>query len=177
MTLEAGVWIVKFIHLAGIAVWIAGLVAIPSLMFQRTGLEGDDLERLQRMVRFLYVALASPAAFAAIAAGAALLFLSGVFVEWFTLKLVLVGALAALHVLTGLRILKVFEAEGRIGAPAALTLTAADALAVLAILWVVLAKPEIDAVDLAGGRFAPGALGEALEPWVASSPLNLSARP
>jgi putative membrane protein len=173
MTPEAAVWIVKFAHLTAVAVWIGGLIAIPFLMLQRTGLEGDDLYRLQRMTRFLYVALASPAAFVAIGSGTALIFLAGVFVEWFTLKLVLAGALAALHVLTGLRILRVFEAKGGIGRPAAVALTAADAVAVLAILWVVLAKPALDAGALAGAAFAPDALG----PWVASTPLSPSPTP
>jgi putative membrane protein len=166
MTLEEVTWLTKFLHLSAVALWLGGLLALPFLMVQRSGLEGESLERLQRMVRFLYVALTSPAAFVAIAAGTALIFLRWTFVEWFTLKIACVGALAALHALIGLRVLSVFEHEGQIGKLAAVALTGVASAASLAILWLVLAKPDLDARAFAGGLMAPGALGEALAPIV-----------
>jgi putative membrane protein len=166
MTLEPAIWLTKFVHLSAVALWLGGVLALPLLMVQRSGLEGESLQRLQRMVRFLYVALASPAAFIAIATGTALIFLRGTFVEWFSLKLVCVGALAALHALIGLRVLSVFEHEGQITKPPAVALTVAASAASLAILWLVLAKPDFDASALAGGLMTPGALGEALAPIV-----------
>ena len=50
--------------------------------------------------------LTSPAAFVAIASGTALIFLQATFVEWFSLKMVLVGIMAMLHVVAGLVLLQ-----------------------------------------------------------------------
>src|SRR5690606_20968502 len=53
-------WI-KFIHVAAIALWSGGLVALPFLYHQRKGLEGEELHRLHAFTRFFYVGLVSPA--------------------------------------------------------------------------------------------------------------------
>ena len=93
----------KFIHLAAIAIWSGGLIVLPFLFWQRRALApGRDLERLHRITRLVYVELTSPAAFVAIASGTALIFLQTTFTEWFSLKMVLVGAMAMLHVVAGL---------------------------------------------------------------------------
>ena len=56
------IWI-KLIHIAGIAVWGAGLICLPGLYVQRTHMKDPPaLHRLHALVRFLYVALMSPAA-------------------------------------------------------------------------------------------------------------------
>lgn len=164
VTLEAAIWLSKFAHLAAVAIWLGGLLALPFLLVQRAGLEGEPLHRLHRMSRFLYVAMASPAAFVAIGAGAALIFLRGTYAEWFTLKLVCVGALAGLHALIGRRVLSVFERDGGFRRAWAMVLASATAASALAVLWVVLAKPDFDAEAMAGGLLAPGALGERLRP-------------
>lgn len=160
------IWLTKFAHLTAISIWAAGLIALPFVLGQRRGLEGEDLYRLQRLVRFLYVALVSPAAFLAIGSGIALIFLRATFVEWFTLKLAFVGVLAVLHVTIGLLVLRVFERDGRLGTGGRTTLTGAVLGAVGAILWLVLAKPDLDAGSIAAGLFAPGALGALVEPLI-----------
>ena len=67
--------LLKFVHLAAIALWSGGLVALPFLFWQRRTLEaGLDLDRLHRVARLVYVELTSPAAFVAIASGTALIF-------------------------------------------------------------------------------------------------------
>ena len=81
------IWMMKLLHLTMIAIWSGGLVALPFLLFQRRSLTGEDLHRLHRLVRALYVSILSPAAFVAIASGTALVFLRGTFVEWFSIKL------------------------------------------------------------------------------------------
>ena len=59
--------ILKFIHLAAIAVWSGGLIVLPFLFWQRRGIEtGPELDQLHRLTRFVYVGMASPAAFIAI---------------------------------------------------------------------------------------------------------------
>jgi putative membrane protein len=149
----------KFIHVATIAVWSGGLIVLPYLFWQRRGLPGgEDLERLHRMTRFVYVAMTSPAALIAIASGTALIFLQATFREWFTLKMLLVAGMVMLHVLGGLVGKRVFAPQGRFGSGLCVALTGAYVVLIVAIIWVVLAKPVIDARHLAGDLFQPGAL-------------------
>jgi len=152
------IWL-KVVHIAAIAVWSAALVCLPGLYVRRTHLSGGEvLHRLQSLVRFLYVAVASPAAFVGIGTGTALIFLRATFEPWFSLKLALVGAMVVTHILTGLVIIRLFE-EGtvypvwRFVAVTALTL-----LVVMAILAVVLAKPDVPEM-LPAAMSEPGALG------------------
>ena len=72
---------------------------------------GPDLDRLHRIARLVYVELTSPAAFIAIASGTALIFLQATFEEWFTIKMVLVGLMAMLHVVAGLVMHQLFSPE------------------------------------------------------------------
>jgi putative membrane protein len=149
----------KFVHLAAIALWSGGLLAMPVLFWQRRTLAlGPDLDRLHRIARLVYVELTSPAAFVAIASGTALIFLQATFTEWFSLKMLLVGAMAMLHVAAGLVLLHLFSPEGRFGRFSYLALMTGYIVVIVAILWVVLAKPHIDSTLIATHLFEPGAL-------------------
>lgn len=156
------IWMTKLVHLGAISIWAGGLVVMPLLLRQRCGLSDEPLHRLHRLVRMLYIRLLSPAAFVAIASGTALIFLQSTFVEWFSLKLLVVGILSALHVRAGLLVLAVFDPDGNISRGGTLTLTATTVAAITAILLVVLWKPLIDAQELAPGLFQPGRLAEIL---------------
>jgi uncharacterized membrane protein len=137
------IWL-KLLHLAAIAIWSAGLISLPGLYLQRAHVPDRAAKhRLQAMVRFLYVAIVSPAAFVAVASGTALIFVRQSFEPWFTLKLVFVGALATIHILTGLVILRLFEAGNVYPLWRFVAVTAATLLVVTAILFVVLAKPDL----------------------------------
>ena len=150
----------KFVHLATIALWSGGLIALPFLFWQRRTLEaGLDLDRLHRVARLVYVELTSPAAFIAIASGTALIFLQATFAEWFSLKMLLVGIMAMLHVLAGLVLVQLFLPEGRFSRLSYLALTSLYIVVITAIIWVVLAKPHIDANQIAAHLFEPGGLG------------------
>jgi len=153
----------KFIHLAAIAIWSGGLVVLPFLFWQRRALApGRDLERLHRIARLVYVELTSPAAFVAIASGTALIFLQTTFTEWFTLKMLLVSAMAMLHVVAGLILLHLFSPNRRFGRPSYVALTSAYVVVIVGIIWVVLAKPHIDSSLIAPHLFEPGALARVL---------------
>jgi len=153
----------KFVHIATIAVWAAGLIILPYLFWQRRLFPvGPELDRLHRVTRFVYVAMTSPAAFVAIGTGTALIFLQSTFREWFTLKMVLVSAMVMLHVVAGLVAMRVFAPEGRFGSRFFVALTGLYLVLIVAILWIVLAKPVIDSAQLAPGVFEPGALAH----WV-----------
>jgi protoporphyrinogen IX oxidase len=154
--------VLKFVHLAAIAIWSGGLVALPFLFRQRRVLvAGPDLDRLHRLTRFVYVGAASPAAFVAIASGTALIFAQATFTEWFSLKMLLVTALVMLHVAAGLVLHYLFAPGGRFGLPAFLMLASAYVSLITAILWVVLAKPHIESSGFAAHLFAPGGLERA----------------
>ena len=153
--------LLKFLHLATIALWSGGLIVLPFLFRQRRGLEpGPELDRLHRFTRFVYVDVTSPAAFVAIGTGTALIFLQTTFVEWFSVKMVLVGIMAMLHVVAGLVLAHLFEPGRRFGGAAQGALTLGYLLVIVAIIWVVLAKPHIDANQFAAKLFSPGGLGQ-----------------
>jgi uncharacterized membrane protein len=156
----------KFAHLAAIAVWSGGLIALPFLFWQRRALApGADLNRLHRITRLVYVELTSPAAFIAIATGTALIFLQATFVEWFSLKMLLVGIMAMLHVVAGLVLHQLFSPKGHFGRLSYVSLTTAYVVVIAGILWVVLAKPHLDSAAFAAHLFEPGALSR----WVHQS--------
>jgi len=152
----------KFVHLATIAIWSGGLIVLPFLFWQRRGLAGPDLDRLHRMTRFVYVALTSPAAFVAIGSGTALIFLQATFREWFTLKMLLVGVMVMLHVLAGLTAMRVFAPDGRFSLRFCVALTGIYLVLIVAIIWVVLAKPAINSRQFTGDLFQPGTLAPRL---------------
>ena len=153
--------LLKFTHLAAIAIWSAGLLALPVLFWQRRALDlGDEMDRLHRMTRFVYVEIASPAAFVAIASGTALIFLQATFLEWFSAKMVLVAAMAMLHVVAGLVLARLFLPDGRFGPVSYVALSGAYIVLITAITWIVLAKPHIDSNQFATDLFRPGALGQ-----------------
>jgi putative membrane protein len=153
----------KFVHIATIAVWAGGLIVLPFLFWQRRPLAaGLELERLHRVTRFVYVKTTSPAAFVAIGSGAALIFLQGTYQEWFALKMLFVGCMVMLHVVAGLVTTHVFAPDGRFGLPSCIALTSAYLVLIVAIIWVVLAKPKIDSNQFATDLFAPGALRQFL---------------
>ena len=153
----------KFIHLGTIAIWSAGLIVLPLLFRQRCGLEmGSELDRLHRFTRFVYVGMTSPAAFLAIGSGTVLIFLQTTFLEWFSLKMVLVGLLVMLHVVAGLTLMHLFEPTGRFGRFSYVALTVSYLVLITAIIWVVLAKPHIDSNQFAAKLFAPGGLRQVL---------------
>jgi protoporphyrinogen IX oxidase len=153
--------LLKFVHLAAIAIWSAGLIVLPFMFRQRRALElGWELDRLHRMTRFVYVEIASPAAFVAIASGTALIFLQATFQEWFSTKMVLVAAMAMLHVVAGLVLGRLFLADGRFGRVSCVALSSGYIVLITAIIWIVLAKPHIDSNQFATDLFTPGALGQ-----------------
>lgn len=158
--------LLKFIHLAAIAIWAGGLLALPLLYARRFAVPaGDELFRLQGVVRFSYVLLLSPAAFIAVGSGTALIFLRETFVPWFSLKLGFVALLALMHIASGLIIIRLFKEEAPLPRATYPLLGGTILTAVLAILFLVLAKPDIDPAALFPAAMSePGALRKLVEP-------------
>jgi protoporphyrinogen IX oxidase len=156
------VWMIKFIHVATIAVWASGLVSTPFLLAQRRRYDDGTVHRLHRLVRTLHVQIVSPAAFAAVASGIALIFLRDIYFVWFTTKLYFVALLVSCHVGVGLLIASTFEPDGRLGPTFATALSTLIAVAVLGILFFVLAKPIISLDAIAGEMAQPGWLEDSV---------------
>jgi putative membrane protein len=161
-TIHMVIWMMKFVHVAAIAVWASGLVATPFLLVQKHRLGGGTVHRLHRLVRALHVQIVSPAAFIAVATGIALIFLRETFFVWFSTKLYLVALLAACHVGIGLLISSTFEPEGRLGTGLAAFLVVTIVTSVAGILVFVLAKPAIDLDAMAGEMAAGGWLEDSV---------------
>jgi uncharacterized membrane protein len=159
----------KFIHIAAIAIWCAGLITLPGIYVQRTPSMLEEAHyRLQALVRFVYVAIVSPAAFIAVASGTALVFLRQTFVPWFSVKLAFVAALVFVHALTGLVIIRLFRGGEVYPVWRFIAVTVLTLAIIGAILTLVLAKPDLDRSLLPTILAEPGALRRAvqdLSPW------------
>jgi len=155
--------LLKFVHLATISIWSAGLIALPFLFRQRALFGGGmDLDRLHRLTRFVYVGMTSPAAVIAIGSGTALIFYQATFQEWFSIKMALVAIMVMLHVAAGLVLARVFLPGGAFGSFSYAALSGAYVVVITAIICVALAKPHIDANQFAIALFSPGGLRHVL---------------
>jgi uncharacterized membrane protein len=141
-------WI-KFVHLAALLAWCASLLALPLLLalFPRT--EGKvSRRRLRAATRFVYIALASPAAVLAVVSGTALIHLMNVYAPWFFAKLTLVAAMVLFHAGCG-KLILVLRERPRMWSPGLLLATAAVPVAlILGVLWLVLAQPALGPLSL-----------------------------
>ncbi|ODT72073.1 MAG: hypothetical protein ABS75_05770 [Pelagibacterium sp. SCN 63-23] len=155
----------KFLHVASIALWSAGLIALPFLYLQRKGLKDDALYRLHAFARSLYVNIVSPAAFVAIGSGTVLIFLMATYDAWFSAKMLAVSVMTGVHIFSGLMILRLFEPGRsyplwRFSIVMPLTL-----LTISTILVLVLGKPRLEWPEFFADLFVPGRLGELLAPF------------
>jgi protoporphyrinogen IX oxidase len=154
----------KIVHIATLVVWCGGLLVLPGLFAQRpVGHEGPALWRLQRFARDGYTKIVSPAALVAIGSGTALIFAREVFTVWFALKLLAVGALAGIHVRAGYLIMDVFEKGGDYAHWRRIVTQVATVMVIVAILYLVLAKPNVDFEILPDWFHQPGGLRSASE--------------
>ncbi len=136
--------LLKSLHIASLVVWVAGLFYLPGLLMAHRNIDSDDeFIRIRRTSRFAYTALTSPAAFIAVVSGTALVFAARVVEPWFVLKLLFVGLMVILHIHYGYVLTRL---SARAEVPPRLRLMilyGALVLVVGAILWAVLAKPDL----------------------------------
>ncbi|WP_244484158.1 CopD family protein [Devosia sp. Leaf64] len=157
----------KFIHVASIALWSAGLIALPFLYLQRKGLEDEALYRLHAFTRFFYVAIVSPAAFVAVGSGTVLIFLMATYEAWFSAKLLAVSVMTGIHIFSGLMILRLFEPNRAYPMVRFLIVMPLTLLTVSTILILVLGKPRLEWSGFVADLFVPGRLGEIARPFIA----------
>ncbi len=132
----------KLLHLATLAMWSAGLVALPVLFscFPRTE-HAVEVRRLRAMTRYGFIVVVSPAAVLTIISGTALIYLRGVEGSWLMLKLTLVALMVAFHVLCGWMIGRLHDQPRLWPAARQLSLTLAPLAIVPTVFWLVLGKP------------------------------------
>ncbi|MFZ3483560.1 CopD family protein [Sphingomonas sp. 3-13AW] len=135
---------IKFLHIAALAIWCAGLVGLPLLLAKHApDDEQEDFSRLRLLTHNAYIRVVTPAAVIAIAMGTALIFLRDAFVPWMFAKLVLVGLLVLVHGWLGHITVSIGEHQGDYAPRPAWPPLAASLASMTVILGLVLGKPLI----------------------------------
>lgn len=133
-------------HIAALLLWAAALLYLPALIAassrQRAALT-EPPDPHDSVARFFFTHMATPSALVAIIAGTAVFLVDRNTQPWLILKLSLVSLLAVCHVLLGLLVLRSEDPKGRPIARWCALLGITVLLLLLAITWVVLAKPVI----------------------------------
>lgn len=156
--------LLKALHILGLIFWCGGLLVLPNLFSQRsTAGDGERMLELQRHVRRVFIHVTSPAAFIAVLAGTALLFMREVFTTWMMLKLVIVGLLVIIHIRAGFLILNLFKPHGQYATWRSSAITAATIAVIGCILLLVLGKPPMDLSGLPEWMRRPGGLQSFVE--------------
>ncbi|MFN4087608.1 MAG: CopD family protein [Alphaproteobacteria bacterium] len=132
----------KSLHIAALVVWAACLFVLPALYAGFPALaDAGATRRLRAMARFTFIAIASPAAVIAIAAGTLLIHPTASYEGWLVLKLGLVLLMVLFHVVCGRLVVVLHHRPDIWSVGTHLWLTAVPALLVPPILYLVLAKP------------------------------------
>nr|WP_255720573.1 CopD family protein [Acuticoccus kalidii] len=136
--------LIKAVHIAALSIWCAGLVALPLMLARHEhAVTQADFTRVRRFTHLLYTVGVTPAAVITVISGTWLIFLREVFVPWLFLKLAFVALLVGAHAWIGHILVSVAETKGTHTPPnpfGPMTLILVPALAILVL---VLAKPEI----------------------------------
>jgi protoporphyrinogen IX oxidase len=146
----------KALHVGFIAIWVAGLLALPSMLAQHRHVDGQtEFDRLRHATHYGYIWVITPAAALAVASGTLLVFLREVFTVWMFGKLVFVALLVTVHAWVGHTIVLVAETKGRHAPPAPLVPALALGVAVVGVLALVLAKPELEELPMPAWLLQP----------------------
>lgn len=167
---------VKLIHIAAVAIWVGGLIALPACYYRLGQLQARSrdrdadasAQRLQEAAKFSYVAIVSPAAFIAVASGIVLIFQVVVVDAWFTVKLVFIVALVVAHSFAGLTAARMAKTSAEYPAWRSVGATGLASAFALATIAVTLSKPVLDGVTIPPAMREPGALKTIVEsviPW------------
>lgn len=147
---------IKALHIGFIALWIAGLFALPRMLARHDmGTPRVEYGRIRQATHYGYVWALTPVAVLAILTGSLLIFLREVFTVWLFGKLVLVAALVGIHAWTGHTIVMVAESDGSLEPPDALVPTLAICALVSGILFLVLGKPDLGGLPVPDWLAAP----------------------
>lgn len=146
----------KSLHILALFLWCGGLVALP-LMLSRHDPSNSPAHfvRVRRATHLTYTIGVTPAAVVAVVAGTWLIFFREVLVPWLYAKLFFVALLVGAHAWIGQIMVDVAETKRRRRPPGPYLPIAAVLLPILAILILVLGKPELSGVALPGWLTEP----------------------
>lgn len=139
--------LLKAVHIAALAIWCAGLLLLPVLLHlhgrhERFRTQAGFTE-FRWLTHYSYTCVISPAAVIAVAAGTVLIFWLEVLDAWMAAKLLAVMGMVVLHAWYGHLIVQAGELRsGFTIPPVGLSLLALVPL-IAAVLWLVLAKPDL----------------------------------
>jgi uncharacterized membrane protein len=153
---EALIPYVKALHIAALVLWCAGLFALPLMLARHDPAIGqEDYRRIRLATHYGYTWIVTPTAVIAVGAGTLLIFLRELFVVWMFAKLVFVALLVAFHAWVGHTMVAVAETEGEHQTPAPLVPLLVLLVPVLAILFLVSLKPNLEVIPLPDWLMAP----------------------
>ena len=134
----------KALHLTALIIWCGGLIVLPMMLsLHDPAVSPNDYRIIRHSTHLTYTMVVTPAAVIAVIAGTWLIFLREVFVPWLFAKLVFVALLLVLHVWVGRSIVKIAEEPGVHRPPNPYWPGSAVMACAVAILLLVLGKPEL----------------------------------
>ena len=142
-------WILV-LHISALLVWCAALLYLPALI---AGIHTRQIEisepyhQYGSVARFVFTHIATPAALLAIASGTLVFLLNRTVEAWLFIKLTLVVGLVVGHTLAGLLLLHTQDRSSRPVRRWCWCLSSALCALMVAILWVVLAKPAAEVLS------------------------------
>ncbi len=142
------VWVLT-LHIATLLIWCAALLYMPVLVAGHRDRRQDSPELYRpfdSVERFVFTHVATPAALAAIITGTLVFLIDRTLDAWLMVKLTLVSGLVLCHALVGLLVLRAEAAARGEGDDSRLALWCrllpwVSLALMMAIVWVVLAKP------------------------------------
>lgn len=139
--------LLKAVHIAALSLWCAGLVAMP-IVLQIYGRREEvrtqaGFSEFRLLMHAAYTRIVTPAAIIAIAAGTGLIFAVGLTQPWLVAKLVAVVGMVLAHAWLGHLTVEASEGRGTYQMPHALLALPVSLICMGAVLYLVLAKPDL----------------------------------
>lgn len=142
--LTGAVPLFKAVHIAALVIWCGGLIALPLMLSQHDpAVSAKDYDIIRRATHHAYTLCVTPAAVIAVIAGTWLIFLREVFTPWLYAKLAFVALLVVAHAFVGHVLANVAEEPGEHTPPRPWLPIGTIFVPILAILVLVLAKPDL----------------------------------
>jgi putative membrane protein len=139
--------ILKSLHIAALVIWCAGLILLPVLMQiygRRSELSTQaGYTEFRWLTHHSYRLILTPAAVIAVSAGTVLIFALEILDIWMMAKLVFVAGMVLVHAWLGYLIVEAGEGRGTWHLPPVWIALVAGIPLMGAVLWLVLAKPEL----------------------------------
>lgn len=134
-------------HIAAMLIWTASLLYLPTLIIggvtDKT-LVYEPQDRFDSIPRFMFTHIATPAALVAIIAGTWVFIVDQTVDTWLIAKLTLVAALVVCHTLVGLMLLRAETGDAKPVVMWCRVLMVIIAVLISTIIWLVLAKPDME---------------------------------